>query len=216
MEGNTHPQSADESERNGGLGSDVVYETTPTTKMVVIYAAILAVGGFGLGGYFLANPQALGEQGYGEIAGWVVLLLSVIGLVRLVVQYFVLRRTNYIITRDSLRREYELFYSEQSRELPLSKVRGIELRRGRLQSALGFGSVSFLAAGTNRSIGYIDFSNTAEPHDVRDIVLEQLDEASDGDLDGFVAGREHESKSPAVDPSPSTQAGAGAAEVDAK
>ncbi|WP_435360808.1 PH domain-containing protein [Haloarchaeobius sp. DFWS5] len=177
MSGNT--QSADESTREHGLGSEILRTTTPSTKLVTIYMGVLAVVGLGLGVYFLTNPGALGEQGYGEIAGWVVLLLTVAGLVRLTVAYLVLQRTEYHVTTDSVRREYELFYSEQSRELPLSKIRGVELRRGRLQAMLGFGTVSFLAAGTNRSIGYIDFDNTDQPHELRATVLELLDDEPD-------------------------------------
>ncbi|WP_439025733.1 PH domain-containing protein [Haloarchaeobius sp. DT45] len=173
MTGDTHSKGA--SAREHGLGSKMVMRATPTTKLVLVYIGVLAVVGTGLGLYFLTNKQALGEQGYGGIAGWVIVLLTVIGLVRLTIQFLVLRRTEYVITRDSVRREYDLLYSEKSRELPLSKVRGVELRRGRLQALLGFGDVSFLAAGTNRSIGYIDFDNTDSPHEIRQKVFELME-----------------------------------------
>ncbi|WP_435317692.1 PH domain-containing protein [Haloarchaeobius sp. TZWSO28] len=173
MAGDTHTNVA--SAREQGLGSKAVMRVTPTTKLVLIYIGVLAVVGTGLGLYFLTNKQALGEQGYGGIAGWVIILLTVIGLIRLTIQFLVLRRTEYVLTRDSIRREYDLLYSEKSRELPISKVRGVELRRGRLQAMLGFGDVSFLAAGTNRSIGYIDFENTDDPHKVREKVFELME-----------------------------------------
>ncbi|MCT9096010.1 PH domain-containing protein [Haloarchaeobius sp. HME9146] len=173
MAGDTHTNVA--SAREQGLGSDAVMRVTPTTKLVLIYIGVLAVVGTGLGLYFLTNKEALGEQGYGGIAGWVIILLTVIGLIRLTIQFLVLRRTEYVLTRDSIRREYDLLYSEKSRELPISKVRGVELRRGRLQAMLGFGDVSFLAAGTNRSIGYIDFENTDNPHKVREKVFELME-----------------------------------------
>ncbi|WP_267642699.1 PH domain-containing protein [Haloarchaeobius amylolyticus] len=173
MAGDTHTNVA--TNREQGLGSRTVMRVTPTTKLVLIYIGVLAVVGTALGLYFLTNKQALGEQGYGGIAGWVIILLTVIGLVRLTIQFLVLRRTEYVLTEDSIRREYDLLYSEKSRELPLSKVRGVELRRGRLQAMLGFGDVSFLAAGTNRSIGYIDFDNTDSPHEVREKVFELME-----------------------------------------
>jgi len=91
------------------------------------------------------------------------------------ITYVVLHRTQYIVTPDSVRRQYRLAYREQSRELPLPMIRGVELSRSRTQAALGYGTISFLAVGSNRGIGYVEFDNAADPEHLQSAVLELLE-----------------------------------------
>jgi uncharacterized membrane protein YdbT with pleckstrin-like domain len=157
------------------FGGEIVAVVTPATQLVLAYLVLtLAIGG-ALGAYLYTNPDLFGDQGYARLTGLVVLGLTVIGVIRLAIKYVVLYRTKYIVTPDSVRRQYQLAYREESRELPLHMIRGVELSRGRLQALLGFATIRFLAVGSNRGIGYVEFDNAADPETLQTAVLELLE-----------------------------------------
>jgi hypothetical protein len=157
------------------FGGDIVTVASPATQLVLGYLVLtVIVGGF-VGAFLYQNPTLFGEGENARIAGLVVLGLTVIGAVRLAIKYVVLYRTKYIVTTDSVRRQYHLAYREESRELPLHMIRGVELSKSRLQSMLGFATISFLSVGSNRGIGYVEFDNAAEPERLQQAVLELLE-----------------------------------------
>jgi len=157
------------------FGGEDVAVGTPATTLVLAYIAVTLLVGGVVGTFLYSNPELFGERGYARLAGLVVLALTVVGLVRLAIAYVVLHRTQYIVTPDSVRRQYRLAYREQSRELPLHMIRGVELSRSRTQAALGYGTISFLAVGSNRGIGYVEFDNAADPEHLQSAVLELLE-----------------------------------------
>lgn len=157
------------------FGGDIVAVASPATKLVLAYLILTVVVGGLVGAVLYQNPTLFGDKGYARIAGIVVLALTVIGTLRLGIKYIVLLRTKYIVTPDSVRREYQLAYREESRELPLHMIRGVELSKSRIQAFLGYATISFLAVGSNRGIGYVEFDNAADPEKLQAAVLELLE-----------------------------------------
>ena len=94
-----------------------------------------------------------------------------------------LYRTRYVVTEDSVRRQYHLAYREESRELPLHMIRGVELSKSRTQALLGFATISFLSVGSNRGIGYVEFDNAADPERLQNAVLELLEKQREQTLE---------------------------------
>lgn len=143
-------------------------KTTPTIKPPVLLL-MLTIGVTALvEGILLFNPQLLGGPNITEIATWVVAIVSLLIVLRLGIWIFILRRTVYTITDTELRREYQLFMRHQAREIPLHRLRGIELDRGRIQTLLGYGDIRFLTGGTNQSLGFLTFQNVDSPEQLRD------------------------------------------------
>ncbi|WP_227131514.1 PH domain-containing protein [Halorubellus salinus] len=185
------------------FGGDIVTVASPATQLVLGYLVLtVVVGGF-VGAFLYQNPTLFGEGENARIAGLVVLGLTVIGAVRLAIKYVVLYRTKYVVTTDSVRRQYHLAYREESRELPLHMIRGVELSKSRLQSMLGFATISFLSVGSNRGIGYVEFDNAAEPERLQQAVLELLETQREE------ATEENQSAQEATDSRPSQRRGRG-------
>jgi uncharacterized membrane protein YdbT with pleckstrin-like domain len=135
----------------------ILLGTTLTLTMVVLV-------------YLLTNPETFGEPQLTEIVMWVVLFVAGLVTLRLLIKIFVLQRMTYIITDTELRREYQLLYRRKAREVPIGRLRGVELTQGRIQSALGYGDVNFLTGGTNQSLGFVEFENVTAPDQVRTTV----------------------------------------------
>lgn len=157
------------------FGGDIVAVASPATTLVLGYLLLTLVVGTAVGSLLYYNPELFGEQGYARLAGLVVLGLTAIGVLRLAIKYVVLLRTKYIVTEDSVRREYTLAYREEARELPLHMIRGVETSKSRMQALLGYATISFLAVGSNRGIGYVEFDNAAHPEKLQTAVLELLE-----------------------------------------
>lgn len=145
-----------------------VFETTPTIKPTLIWFAVtLAIGG-GILLYLMANPELFGEKQLTDIVFWVIFLLLAAVLLRFAIKMFILTRTSYVVTDDDIRREYALVYRRHARELPIEKIRGIQFNQSRIQTLLGFGTLSFLAGGTDQSLGFVEFENLKQPHEARE------------------------------------------------
>lgn len=70
-------------------------------------------------------------------------------------------------------------YRHRSHELPIFRLRGIELSRGRLQSALGYSDLRFLTGGTNSGLGYLTFENLRDGERQRETIRNSLQETLD-------------------------------------
>lgn len=163
MEPNDNDDGADEP----------VHETTPSTKLVKLWLVVTILVGLPVAAYFLTVRDAFGTEGFGGVAGIFVGLLTIIGVGRYVVRWLVLRRTTYVVTETSVRREYDLLYRSFARELPLEMLRSVELSRSRTETVLALGTVRLLTTGASRSMGYLGFDNVTDPEGLRDIVREQ-------------------------------------------
>ncbi len=174
----TDDETADEMGRKTGR---TVFETTPTIRPTLIWFGITVVIGGGILLYLIANPELFGERQLTDIVFWVVFLLFAAILLRFGIKMFVLTRTSYVVTTDDIRREYELVYHRHARELPIEKIRGIQFNQSRIQSLLGFGTLSFLAGGTDQSLGFVEFENLKQPHEARDRIRTLIAKRSDSD-----------------------------------
>lgn len=154
--------------------TEVVYQATPTIRPVLIWFTVVLVIGGGILGYLLANPTIFGDEKLTDIVFWVVFLLVAVTLLRFAVSMFILTRTRYMVTSDDIRREYELVFRRHAREIPIEKVRGMEFNQSRIQSLLGYGTLSFLAGGTNQSLGFVEFEHLPQPHSARDTIRDTI------------------------------------------
>lgn len=155
--------------------TEPILETRPTVRPTLIWLTVAALVGGSSVGYFMSAPTTLGNPENTEIAANIILLLTIGVVVRLGVRLYVLTRTRYVVTTDAVRREYALFYKTFSRELPLSMMRSHELRRSRVETLLGIGSVAFLTGAVTQSPTHIEFEHISNPHEARERVREQLD-----------------------------------------
>jgi uncharacterized membrane protein YdbT with pleckstrin-like domain len=140
--------------------------------LTVVVSALLMIG-------ITTNPDLVGDENLAEIAIWVVAFVTLLVVLRLLVKIFVLRRTRYKISGTELQREYTLFYRRQAREIPMHRLRGLELDQGRIQTLLGYGDVRFLTGGTNQSLGFLTFENLDNPDEIRDEIRAALIEHVD-------------------------------------
>lgn len=155
-------------------GTTIVVETQPTLKPTVASLAAVLLGGVAALALLFTNPTLLGAVERTEIAANLVVLLTIVAAGRLLLRLYVLTRTRYVLTADSIRREYSLLYKTFSRELPLSKLRSYELRRSRIETALGIGTVAFLTGSVAQSPAHLEFRNVPHPERIRRRVREQL------------------------------------------
>lgn len=153
---------------------ETVFETTPTIRPVLIWFGLVFVIGSVILLYFVANPEAFGDRQLTEIVFWVVFLIVAAFLLRYVIKMFILTRTSYVVTTDDIRREFELLYRRNARELPMEKIRGMEFNQSRIQTLLGYGTLSFLAGGTNQSLGFVEFEHLLHPHETRERIRELI------------------------------------------
>ena len=160
--------------RSTDAESDIVVETQPTLKPTILSLATVLVAGIAIVAYLFAEPTLLGTSERTEIAANLVVLLTIVGAGRFLLRLYVLTRTRYVVTPDAVRREYSLLYKTFSRELPLSKIRSHELRRSRVETVLGIGSVGFLTGSVSQSPTHLEFENVPHPDRVRRQVRDQL------------------------------------------
>jgi uncharacterized membrane protein YdbT with pleckstrin-like domain len=168
-DGTQTPDDPDTEER-------VLFTTGPSARPAAVKLAAAIGVGLLVEAYLFTNPTLLGSPEATRIGIYLLSLVALIVVARLVVRVYLLTRYRYTITDEVLRWEYSLFYRARSRELPLSQLRGHESSRGRVQSALGFGTVRFLTGGTNRSLGFLEFEHVADPEGVREVVRRQIGE----------------------------------------
>lgn len=140
--------------------------------LTVVVSALLMVT-------ITTNPDLVGDENLAEIAIWIVAFVTLLVILRLLVKIFVLRRTRYKISPTELQREYTLFYRRHAREIPMHRLRGLELDQGRIQTLLGYGDVRFLTGGTNQSLGFLTFENLDNPDEIRDEIRAALIEHVD-------------------------------------
>lgn len=153
----------------------------PTIAPTLIYLGLVVVLGGAATAYVVTNPDLVGGSEEANVVGNVLLALTVIGVLRYLLRVYVLRRTEYVVDERSLVRRYELLLRTWRREVPLTMVRSHQLRQGRIEKLLGYGTIS-----VNNGLGDLSFVNVPDPQDVNEMVAEQVSQA---------AGRGHGSSS---------------------
>lgn len=177
----TQTTSKEESTANRTRQDETLVEETPSIKPVLAWLGLTLAVGLGLVGIILWKPGMFGDVKIAEIAGNIVLLLTGIGVLRLLVKLYILTRTRYVVTTAGVRREYTLLYRTWSRELPLSMIRGHELTRSRIQTLFGVGTVEFLSGSVSGSMGHLRFESLPNPNELRSKVQQQVSTRNVGD-----------------------------------
>lgn len=147
--------------------TEVMYNGSPSLRPTV--AAAVTVGVITIilvVALFFTGDTLVGDTSE-SLAGVIGVLGSLVVL-RYVGRMYVLRRTKYVVTRREVRRERKLLFSHSTREIPVSRIRGVEMTQTPLQRLLGYGSVSVLTAGPNQSLGFVSLSQVPEPRDRRE------------------------------------------------
>ncbi|MFC4438539.1 PH domain-containing protein [Halostagnicola sp. GCM10023398] len=162
------PAAGRSAEHNSAADRETVrYQTMPTVRPVLIVLGLVLGSGFVTVGLLWVAPELIGGEELATIVMSAVAILVAISTLRLLIKILVLARTQYTIRDDAFHREYDLLYRTQSREIPVRKLRGHEYSQGRIQALLGFGTIRLLTAGTNRSLGFIEFEHLNDPERVR-------------------------------------------------
>lgn len=167
--------SHDESPHDGSTEppadtDDDPIEVSPTTRPATVLLVLSLVVLFAVAG--LASQAVSG--GALDVVLAIVGLLLLLTVVRYGIRIYVLTRTTYRLTDEYVGREFSMLYQHRSRELPLNQLRGIEMNRGRVQTLLGYGDLTFLTAGPNRSLGFVQFESIPEPEEWRERVRTAL------------------------------------------
>jgi len=133
-------------------------ETRPTLRPTLVRLGVVLVVGLALFGALRARPELLGSESIGNTASLVVALLTLVAVIRFVVQIIVLKRTTYVVTSDRVELSYELLFRVRSKGIRFDKLRSHELDQSRVQSLLGYGTISL-----NRGLGPIRLENVEDP-----------------------------------------------------
>lgn len=143
----------------------VVLETNPTMTPTLIRLGLVLLVSLGLFGYLQFDPQALGSPDITNTAALIVLLLGLVLTIRFLIRTLVLARTRYVITGSRAEQRYELLYRTHSKGIRFDRVRSHELTQNRIQSLLGYGTISM-----NRGLGSLRLENVDEPETVYETI----------------------------------------------
>ncbi|MFB6176523.1 MAG: PH domain-containing protein [Halobaculum sp.] len=171
--------SDDASSQSSPSGRSYPVTAKPTVRPTLVWLAIVIVAGGGVAAAVVGNPDVFGGADQANVVANAVLLLTALGVIRFLIRIYVLRRTEYVVDERSLIRRYSLLLRTWRREVPLSMVRSHQLKQGRIQKLLGYGTIS-----VNQGLGDLRFENVKDPIDVNDVIAEQVSQA---------AGRGHSS-----------------------
>lgn len=158
------------------MGSDASseYDTSSRSEIkpavtipVALIAITVAVGLVALG-IWLGEP--LGGVDAVQVFFALVFVLCVISFINLAFKIVLLRSTKYIVDDDILVKKFNLMYLKSEREIPIHQMRGVELNKNPLESLFGYGTLVFLTAGPNRSLGFVEFEHITNPEEHRDAI----------------------------------------------
>jgi uncharacterized membrane protein YdbT with pleckstrin-like domain len=149
----------------------VLITTTPALRPTIVLGILVLITGLSVFTLLIFNPEIiLGEPILTRIAWNAVALVTVLITFRLIIRIIVLQRTEYTIRGDKIIKEVDPLFWYQSREILLEELRGYEYSQNAIQRFLGYGNIQFLTAGTNQSIGFLEFVNLPDSGPVRDLI----------------------------------------------
>ncbi|MBX0325423.1 PH domain-containing protein [Halomicroarcula sp. F13] len=144
---------------------EIILRTNPTTRPTLIRLGVVLLLSLGVFGYLQLNPEALGSSDITNTAALIILLLGLILTVRFLIRTIVLVRTTYVVTRSRVEQQYELLFRTHSKGIRFDKVRSHELSQNRIQTILGYGTISM-----NRGLGPLRLENVDEPETVYEAI----------------------------------------------
>lgn len=148
-----------------------IITTTPTIKPTVAKLVLALVLGVIAIGVLVTNPELFGSRETTDIVLLLVQVLLAISVIRLLIKMLVLRRTRYTITSSSVKREYELLFQTEVKEVPFGLVRSHQFHQSRVENLLGHGTIAI-----NRGLGQLEMENVDNPDDIYDTVRRRIDE----------------------------------------
>lgn len=149
-----------------GETPEVLHETTPLLWPTIgLSALVLAVAISSVLTLF-RNPDLVGGREFAELLINGIVILTLLLVVRLLIKLIVLVRTKYVIHEEGFKSEYELAYRKKSREIPVEQLRGREHERSRLETLTNCATIRLLTGGTDRSLGFIEFSSIPDANTV--------------------------------------------------
>jgi len=157
--------------------AETVMQTKPSIKPTAIRMGLLLLTIAVVSGLFATNPQLLGSADLTRTASLIVLLLGIVIGVRYLVELVILVNTTYIVKKTHVERRYSLLFRTYSRGVWFTELRSHELTQSRIQSILGFGTVSL-----NQGLGDLRLTDVEQPHTVyrliQDCTTEGMRESS--------------------------------------
>ncbi|WP_262177532.1 PH domain-containing protein [Haloarcula laminariae] len=151
-------ETESEAEEQRETDETELLRTRPTIRPTLVRLGVVLVVGLALFGVLRARPRLLGEPSISKTAALVVALITLVLVIRFVVRIIILKQTTYVITADRVELSYELLFRVRSKGVRFDKLRSHELNQNRVQSLLGYGTLSL-----NRGLGPIRLENVEEP-----------------------------------------------------
>lgn len=158
QQSNMNGASEEQEEEQDETDESELLRTGPTIKPTLVQLGVVLVVGVALFGYLRARPELLGSPSITNTASLVVALVTLVAVIRFVIRVIILKRTTYVVTADRVELSYELLFRVRSKGVRFDKLRSHELDQNRVQSLLGYGTVSL-----NRGLGPIRLENVEEP-----------------------------------------------------
>jgi uncharacterized membrane protein YdbT with pleckstrin-like domain len=137
----------------------------------------------GVAGWVFVDGEAYVGETNQTLAGVIAVLGSLV-LLRLLGRLYALTRTTYSVTSTEIRRERAFLFSRSSREVPVSRIRGVEMTQSPFQRLFGYGTVAVLTAGPNQSLGFVSLEQVPEPVTRRDELRALLRDTAVGETAG--------------------------------
>lgn len=141
-----------------GKDEATLLQTRPTLRPTLVRLGVVLVVGLALFGALRARPGLLGSESITNTASLVVALVTFVAVIRFVVRLIILKRITYIVTSDRVELSYELLFRVRSKGIRFDKLRSHELTQNRVQSLLGYGTISL-----NRGLGPLRLENVDDP-----------------------------------------------------
>lgn len=142
---------------------NVLFQTSPLIRPTIALIAVVILITVIIIGAIWQRPDLFGGVELAELILNGIVILSGIVLIRLGATLLILRRTTYIIYDDGFKKEYEFAFHKKTRELPIEQFRGREFERGRFETLFGCATIRLLTAGTNQSLGFVEFTQIDDP-----------------------------------------------------
>ena len=162
-------QRADEAEMpdlTTDTDEDVIYQTRPTLKPTLLALGLTVAMWVAVVGLLMSNPDLIITEDLTDVVEIVAHLIFAFVALRLLIRLYILSRMSYTVRDGRIIREYSLLYRYRRREVPIQKVRGVEIRRDPVETILGYGTVSVLSGGVDQGLGFLTFDNVPNPDDV--------------------------------------------------
>lgn len=150
---------------NDRLAEELPVETSPTIRPPLVWMGLTVVVSLLIVGYLATNPQAVNGEDVARILIQVVGVIAMLILIRLIIQIFILTRTNYRVDEDKVKRSYSLLLRTWEREVPIEMVRSSEFRQNRVQKLMGYGTIEI-----NRGLGELQLENIEESTAAREAI----------------------------------------------